>query len=270
LGKKKGEKNLDTPLSKIGDKGLFTRELEQLLLNGEADIAVHSLKDMPTTLPEGLEIGGVLKRGEVRDALVSLNGKKLSDLDGSDIVATSSLRRVAQLKAANDRIRVIEIRGNVDTRMKKMSEGYCTAMVMAGAGLQRLGYGESITELLDPYEFFPAVSQGAIAIELRSGDDVTGSLVSAVNDHETMLTVTAERNFLHELEGGCQIPAGCYSELLGDRFRITGFISGLDGKKRITATGESSSADAAATGISIARRLIASGADKIINELRSM
>ena len=166
----KGDKILDVALSKIGDRDLFTKELENALLNNEADLAVHSLKDIPTDLPEGLTISGVLERADVRDALVSINGKKLADLDENDTVATSSLRRKAQLLHFNSKLKIIDIRGNVDSRIEKMASGYCTAQIMAVAGLERLGYQYRISEILDPKVMVPAVSQGAIAIETRDND----------------------------------------------------------------------------------------------------
>jgi|WetSurMetagenome_2_1015567.scaffolds.fasta_scaffold05654_4 hydroxymethylbilane synthase len=267
--KTQGDKILDVALSKIGDKGLFTKELEIMLLEGEADIAVNSLKDMPTELPEGLVIGGVLKRGDVRDALVSVKGRKLSELDETDIVATSSLRRIAQLRNLNKKIRIIDIRGNVDSRIKKMTEGYCTAQVMAAAGLERLGFTNLITEYLDPFKMLPAVGQGAIAIEIRESDELSVSLMKAVNDEETMLAVSAERVFLRELEGGCQIPVGCYSEIVGNKYRITGFVSNPDGTGVMRDVEEDMKENADDAALKLAGRFIDKGADVLISKIRS-
>ena len=268
--KTKGDKILDVALSRIGDKGLFTRELENSLLTGEADIAVHSLKDLPTDLPDGLIIGGVLERGEVRDALVSINGKKLTELDESDIVATSSLRRKAQLLFFNSQLRIIDIRGNVDTRLEKMAGGYCTAMIMAAAGLQRLGYHDKITEILDFAIMAPAVSQGAIALEIRDNDPDTESIVQEINHAPSFAAVKAERIFLRTLEGGCQVPIGCFSASDGKKFRISGVVSNIDGSKMIkdSVEGEINNAEKAAE--MLAKRFLEMGAREMIRNIRTL
>lgn len=268
--KTQGDKILDVALSKIGDKGLFTKELENSLIQQETDLAVHSLKDMPTVLPKGLVLGGILERGEVRDALVSLKGKKLFQLDKTDIVATSSLRRRAQLLKFNPDMNIVDIRGNVDTRLQKMADGYCTAMVMAAAGLQRLGYGDRITEILDPSVVVPAVSQGAIAIEIRNNDSYIQSLVSAINHEPTAVAVTAERTFMRLLEGGCQIPVGCYSQVVNETFRITGFVSSLDGSQVLKETSEGPLRDAERIAVSLANRFLEMGALEIIRNIRAL
>lgn len=266
--KTKGDKILDVALSKIGDRDLFSKELEILLLENKADMAVHSLKDIPTELPDGLIIGAVLERGEVRDALVSINGKRLAELDESDTVATSSLRRRAQLMNLNSRPQIIDIRGNVDTRMQKMYEGNCTAMIMAAAGLQRLGYDDKITEILDPQIMFPAVSQGAIAIEIRKDDNETASVISAINHHLTFVCVGAERAFLRALEGGCQTPIGCFSEINNETFRLTGIVLNLNGSGIIKGSMEGTLADAEKTALMLAGSLIQKGAGAIIQKIR--
>ena len=183
--KTKGDKILDVALSKIGDKGLFTKEIEVELLDNTVDIAVHSLKDLPTRLPDGLKLGAVLERGEFRDAFVSRNGKKLADLKPGDVVATSSLRRIAGLLKINNQIVIKDIRGNVNSRLQKMEDGYCDAMIMAAAGLQRLGLERYITEVIDPEVVMPAVSQGAIAIETRENDPEVDELMAKVNHTDT-------------------------------------------------------------------------------------
>lgn len=266
--KTKGDKILDVALSKIGDRDLFSKELENLLLENKADLAVHSLKDIPTDLPEGLTIGGVLERGEVRDALVSINGKRLAELDESDIVATSSLRRRAQLMNLNHKPRIIDIRGNVDTRMQKMDEGYCTAMIMAAAGLQRLGYEGMISEMLDPFIIFPAVSQGAIAIEIRNDDHVMAPMVKAINHEPTFTAVTAERTFLRTLEGGCQVPIGCFSQIYHGSFKITGFVSNLDGSGMIKDSLEDGLGNAEKTAMKLAQHFLEKGAGEMIRKIR--
>ena len=231
--KTKGDKILDVALSKIGDKGLFTKELEVELFSKSIDIAVHSLKDLPTRFPEGLTLGGVLQRGEFRDALVHINGKKFNQLNENDVIATSSLRRRAQLLKVNPAFTIVDIRGNVNTRLQKMQNGHCTAMIMAAAGLQRLGLDHLISEILDHEIFIPAVSQGAIAMEIRENDQELKELLYPVIHQPTLHAVNAERAFLRLLEGGCQVPIGCFSELSQSVFRIKGFISNLDATKVI-------------------------------------
>jgi hydroxymethylbilane synthase len=268
--KTKGDKVLDVALSKIGDKGLFTKELETSLLNRDADIAVHSLKDLPTELPAGLVLGGVLERGEVRDALLSIHGKKLDELGESDVVATSSLRRKAQLLNFNKSLRIVDIRGNVDTRLKKMQEGYCTAMVMASAGLQRLGFQNEISEILDPSVMVPAVGQGAIALEIRDNDPEVASLIAGINHSDTLIAVKAERVFLRSLEGGCQIPIGCYSQLNENRYKISGFVSNLDGSVILKESLEGEVEFAEKIALLLAQRFLDRGAKEIIQHIRSL
>ena len=265
-----GDKILDIALSKIGDKGLFTRELENSLLLFEADIAVHSLKDLPTELPAGLTLGGVLERGEVRDVLVSIHGKKLAELDETDIVATSSLRRKAQLLQYNSKLRIVDIRGNVDTRIKKMLDGYCSALVVAGAGLQRLGYQDRITEILDSSIMVPAVGQGAIAIETRENDPETESLIREINHFPTFVKVKAERVFLSTLEGGCQVPIGCFSESDGNNFKITGFVSNPDGSGIIKDSAEGEFENAEKTAMILAQKFLDKGAREMIRKIRKL
>jgi hydroxymethylbilane synthase len=216
-----------------------------------------------------LKLGGVLERGEVRDALVSIHGKKLHELDTSDVVATSSLRRKAQLLHFNTQLKVIDIRGNVDTRLKKMTEGYCTAMIMASAGLQRLGHQDKISEILDPEVMIPAVSQGAIAIEIRENDPEMEMQIGQINHLPTFRAISAERAFLHELEGGCQIPIGCFSQVDKDVFRISGFVANVDGSEMLKDTITGPEAEAEKSAISLARRFLARGADEMIRKIRS-
>lgn len=268
--KTKGDKILDVALSKIGDKGLFTKELETSLLASETDLAVHSLKDIPTELPQGLMLGGVLERAEFCDALVSKNGKKLHQLDETDVIATSSLRRKAQLLNINPKLKIVDIRGNVDTRLQKMNDGYCTAMIMASAGLQRLGYHSAITEIIDPESVIPAVSQGAIAIEIRDNDPVVKSLIDQINHAPTLLAVQAERVFLRALEGGCQVPIGCYSAVTGNKYKITGFVSDLDGSQMLKGSMEGNLSDALEIAKSLADDFCRKGALEIIQKIRSI
>ena len=266
--KTRGDKILDVALSKIGDKGLFTKEIETALIRDEIDIAVHSLKDLPTTLPEGLKLGAVLKRGEFRDALVSKNGRTLRELTGKDLIATSSLRRKAGLLHLNRNFQIVDIRGNVNTRLRKMEEGHCDAMIMAATGLQRLGLDKYITEILDPEVMIPATSQGVIAIESRIDDPRIEPFLKQLNHPPTWNAMEVERSFLRSIEGGCQIPVGCYSNTIGDNISITGFVASVDGREYLLETETGSVGEGAATGERLAKKLIAKGAGKILESIR--
>lgn len=267
--KTKGDVILDVSLSGIGDKGLFTKEIENALISGKVDLAVHSLKDLPTELPDGLVIGGLLPRGEVRDVLLSKEGKKLSEMTGKDRIATSSLRRKAQLLHFNPRLNIIDIRGNVETRIQKMNDGYCNALIMAGAGIIRLGYQDLITEFLDPSLILPAVSQGAVAIETREDDEATKQVVDAITDEETWLITMAERAFLRTLDGGCQVPVGCYCEKHGKKLKITGILAGLDGKTLIRKSVNCLLDEASEKAIGLAQSMIDDGGRAILQQIRS-
>lgn len=264
----KGDKMLDVALSKIGDKGLFTKELEIALLQKKIDMAVHSLKDLPTCFPEGLQLGAVLERAEVRDALVSKHGKKLHELKPGDVVATSSLRRKAQLLAYNSALTIVDIRGNINTRLSKMDEGYCDATIMAAAGLERLKLTHRISEILDPAILVPAVCQGIIATEIRSDDADTENLTQGINHPETMLIAAAERLFLHSMDGGCQIPIGCFTTHRKGVFSFTGFVSDLKGEKtiRMTKTGRLENAQEIA--LHVSKQMKMQGATNILAEIR--
>jgi hydroxymethylbilane synthase len=264
----KGDKILDVALSKIGDKGLFTKELEVALLGDEVDMAVHSLKDLPTFFPEGLQLGAVLPRAEVRDALVSKNGKTLKELGSGDVIATSSLRRKAQLLAYNPDFKIVDIRGNVNTRLSKMDNGYCDAMIMAAAGLQRLNLDERITEIINPENIIPAVSQGIIAVETRSDDERIATVMRGINHPQTMQIALAERAFLKAMDGGCQVPIGCYSDVSGDEIVFTGFVSDLKGEKTIRLSQKGQLNDARAIALEISDQMAEQGAKEILDEIR--
>jgi len=266
--KTKGDKILDVPLSKIGDKGLFTKELETAMFENETDMAVHSLKDLPTRFPEGVVLGAVLKRGEIRDALISSTKRRLQDLTPDDIIATSSLRRKAQLLRINKNFNIVEIRGNVNTRIRKMEEGYCTVMVMAGVGLQRLGMDQYISELIEPEMVIPACSQGAIAIEIRDNDPEMAKIVGAINDQNTLLATDAERAFLRTLEGGCQIPVGSYSTIKGDQFEIKGFISSINGEEYLEESVSGPVSEAVEISEKLAESLLGKGGRHILQSSR--
>jgi hydroxymethylbilane synthase len=267
--KTKGDKILDVALSKIGDKGLFTKEIENELLDRSVDLAVHSLKDLPTKLPDGLKLSAVLERGEYRDALVSKNGKKLADLKAGDIVATSSLRRIAGLLKRNNQIVIKDIRGNINSRLQKMEDGYCDAMIMAAAGLQRLGLERYITEIIDPDVIMPAVSQGAIAIETRLNDPEIDLLMEKINHTATWNAITAERAFLEHLEGGCQVPLGCYSKVDNNTLILKGFVASTDGTQFINETISGEIANGAKLGVQMAEKMLERGAFQILNQIKS-
>ena len=266
----KGDKILDVALSKIGDKGLFTKEIENALLDNHVDIAVHSLKDLPTALPEGLKLGAVLERAEFRDALVSRDGRTLDELSEKDVIATSSLRRKASLLRYNKNLRIVDIRGNVNTRIRKMEEGYCDAMIMAAAGLQRLNLDNYITEIINPEIIIPAVSQGIIALESRIDDEATEIYLQGINHPGTWTAGEAERGFLRAIEGGCQVPVGCFSKMTGEHLFLTGFVASMDGDVYLLETESGSVNEPRAVGEKLAKKLLARGAAKIMEEIRKL
>ncbi|MFN2745048.1 hydroxymethylbilane synthase [Bacillus sp. z60-18] len=228
----KGDRILDVTLSKVGGKGLFVKEIEQAMLAGEIDMAVHSMKDMPSALPEGLMIGCVPKREDVRDALISKGHQKLADLKQGAAVGTSSLRRSAQLLQIRPDLEIKWIRGNIDTRLKKLETEDYDAIVLAAAGLSRMGWQDDVvSEFLDPESCLPAVGQGALAIECRASDKELLSLFSKLNDRYTERTVMAERSFLHVMEGGCQVPIAGFAMMdEEDVIELTGLVASPDGK----------------------------------------
>ncbi len=266
--KTKGDKILDVALSKIGDKGLFTKELEIALEENTIDIAVHSLKDMPTQLPSGLKLGAVTEREDVRDALVSRNHLNLNELTHNHKIATSSLRRKASLLHYNKKFQIIDIRGNVNTRLEKMETGYCDAMIMAYAGLKRLGFEKFITEIIPPDVIMPAVSQGAIGIETRQKDAFMDTCMAKINHLPTWQAITAERAYMRILEGGCQVPVGCYAQLTESTITLTGFIASTNGIEYLKESQTGSINDAEKIGIQLAETLINRGGRRLLNEIR--
>lgn len=251
-----GDKIQDVALSMVGTKGLFTKEIEDALLRGDIDLAVHSLKDMPTELPAGLRLAAIPAREDARDAMV---GASLSGLSAGARVGTSSLRRAAQLRAIRPDLSVETIRGNVDTRLRKLDEGHFDAIVLAAAGLRRLGWEARVTEYLDPEVMCPAVGQGALAIETREGEWVVPGLDNAGSRR----CVTAERAVLAQLGGGCQVPIGAFAELAGGMLRIRAVIVAPDGSVVIRRNGESNG-DAAELGSRIGLELLAAGGKEIL------
>ena len=268
-----GDKRLDEPLSSIGAKGLFTKELETDLLKGKTHLAVHSLKDLPTESPDGLLVAAVLEREDPRDALV-VNGRilaqSLDDLPRGSRVGTSSLRRRAQLLAARPDLEVAELRGNVPTRLRKIDEGRVHAAILAAAGLHRLGARQHITCYLDAPAWLPAAGQGAIAVQVRTDDARTRALAEAMNDAPTMRAVVAERAFLAALEGGCQVPIGALAVpgVDGSPPRLYGMIADIAGVQVVRGVIELDPNDPALSGIRLANRLRGEGASAILEGLR--
>jgi hydroxymethylbilane synthase len=229
--KTSGDRIQDRPLADAGGKGLFTKEIEEALLAGEIDLAVHSMKDMPTVLPPGLTVAACLPRADVRDAFISPKAAALASLPSGAVVATSSLRRQAQVRRLRPDLAVIPMRGNVDTRLRKLAEGMADATLLACAGLHRLGLADRITSPVPVEEMLPAVAQGAIGVEVRAGDGDTARLLAPINDEATALTVTAERAFLARLDGSCRTPIAGLAELAGKRLTFRGMILTPDGRQ---------------------------------------
>ncbi|MBK5203099.1 MAG: hydroxymethylbilane synthase [Prolixibacteraceae bacterium] len=266
--KTNGDKNTTQSLTAIGNNGFFTKEIESELLTGKIDLAVHSLKDLPAVLSEGLIINGILPRGEVRDVLISQNGKKLKDLTKNDKIATSSLRRQSQLLHYNNNFQIIDIRGNIDTRLRKLKEGYCDALILAGAGMNRLNYTNLITEYIDPQIIFPAVGQGAIAIETRENDSLINPFIRSINDNYSEKTTQAERCFLKEMNGNCRIPMACYIEEENNILRITGVVSGLKGKPYIKKSVSCPIEKASEEATNLAKIILENGGKEILDQIK--
>lgn len=266
-----GDKRLDEPLAAIGAKGLFTQELEADLAAGRVDCCVHSLKDLPTESPDGLDLGALLSREDPRDVLVVnhiTEATSLDDLPRGSRVGTSSLRRRAQLLALRPDLEVVELRGNVPTRVRKVDGGNVHAAILAAAGLLRLGISQHITAYLDPPRWLPAAGQGAIAVQIRANDDAMRALLAPLHDAETALQVTAERAFLGALEGGCQVPIGALATTTDGHTTLHGFIADVQGKRVLRGEHEIDRANPAESGRELARSLRARGALDILDGLR--
>ena len=265
-----GDKILDVALAKIGDKGLFTKELEAQMLLDKADIAVHSLKDLPTNLPKGLILGCITEREDPSDALV-VNKKnekyKLDSLPKGSIVGTSSLRRLAQLRFHYPNLIFKDIRGNVITRLEKLDSGEFDCIILAAAGLKRLGFESRIHELIPNEISLHAVGQGALGIECKEGNKEVIQIISTLNDELTSKRCSAERSFLRELEGGCQVPIGVNSEVIDNKVNLTGMVASIDGKQLIKDRASGSIADPEEVGKKLANQLKQQGADKILKEI---
>ncbi len=263
----KGDRVLDVPLAKIGGKGLFTKEIETAMLQGEIDIAVHSLKDMPTALPEGLVLAAITKRADVGDAFVSMKYDSFAKLPKGAKIGTSSLRRKAQLLSVRPDLQICDLRGNVNTRLDKLAQGKFDAIILAAAGLERLGFSDKITEILPKEMCIPAVGQGALAIETRADDKGTIDLLKFLHDEAAATAATAERAFLARVEGGCQVPVGVYAETDGDNITIEAVIASLDGKRLLRDKITGNSSKAAELGIHIAESLLDKGGLAIMQEI---
>ena len=265
--KTKGDKVLDTSLSKIGGKGLFVKEIEDALLRKEVDLAVHSMKDVPADLPHGLHISVFPEREDPNDALVSTGDKALGELPEGSSVGTSSLRRSAQLLHMRPDLHVVSMRGNVDTRLKKLDSGDIQAIILAIAGLRRLGLSDRISQVLPPGLVLPAIGQGALGLELRGDDDEVQKVLSFLNHEPTEVTIRAERAFLKGLEGGCQVPIAAYGRLDGDGILLQGMVAEPDGSKVIRDAVRGQKDRPEDAGITLAKRLLASGADHILEHV---
>jgi len=265
--KTKGDKILDVPLAKVGGKGLFVKEIEEALLEGRADLAVHSVKDMPAELPAGLHLAVMPPREDARDALISRNGDGLEQLRHGARVGTSSLRRAAQLLHLRPDLRIGTLRGNVDTRLRKLeSEGF-DGILLAAAGLKRMNLNHVITEYLDPDRMLPAVGQGALGIETRIDDGFTNQVVSSLAHRATMIRVSAERAFLRRLEGGCQVPLGAHATLEGAELILTGMVADLRGQRLIRRELRGEPGDAEGLGVQLAEAILESGGAEILEEV---
>ncbi|MDG0813720.1 hydroxymethylbilane synthase [Cohnella rhizosphaerae] len=266
----RGDRILDVTLSKVGGKGLFVKEIEEALLGGEIDIAIHSMKDMPFELPSGLAIGCVPPREDPRDALVNLTSSTLSDLPPGARIGTSSLRRAAQLQSRRPDFRIESLRGNIDTRLRKLESEGLDAIVLAAAGLKRMGWNDRITAFIDPEDCLPAVGQGALAVECRASDQEVLDLLARLNDTAAARAVAAERTFLGLLNGGCQVPIGAYATAASAApdavVSMTGMVAAADGSSVLKAS--ASGSDPAEVGRRVAEELLGKGADALLAEAR--
>ncbi|MEL0584966.1 MAG: hydroxymethylbilane synthase [Candidatus Thiodiazotropha sp. (ex. Lucinoma kazani)] len=262
-----GDKILDTPLAKIGGKGLFIKELEQGILNGQADIAVHSMKDVPVELPEGLHLAVIMQREDPRDAFVSNRYQHFNELPQGACVGTSSLRRQSQLSENRPDLVIKSLRGNVNTRLRKLDEGEYDAIILAAAGLKRLGFEARITALIGPEQSLPAIGQGAVGIECRADDPLVNDLIAPLHHQETAFCVLAERAMNQRLNGGCQVPIAGYAMLESGNLWLRGLVGEPDGSHIIRGEVEGTPEEAESMGKGLAERLLEWGADTILKAL---
>jgi hydroxymethylbilane synthase len=262
-----GDKILDVPLAGVGGKGLFVKEIEEAMLAGKIDIAVHSMKDVPTLLPPGLHLGAITKREDPRDALLSKNNVKFNSLAKGAKIGTSSLRRQAQLMHMRPDLLVQQLRGNVDTRIRKLKEGMFDAIILAAAGVKRLGLFKHVTEYLAPEIMLPAIGQGALGIECRADDITLNTTIEFLNDESTRVCVAGERAFLRRLEGGCQVPIACYGHLQNRTLLLDGLVGSVDGTHIIKGAIQGAADTAENMGTALAETLLSQGADAILKEV---
>ena len=262
-----GDRIQDRPLAEAGGKGLFTKEIEEALIAGSIDLAVHSMKDMPTSLPSGLVITAVLPREDVRDAFISRRATRFADLPRGAVVGTSSLRRAAQVRRRRPDLQVVPFRGNVDTRLRKLADGVADATFLAVAGLNRLGRAREITAAIDPADMLPAVAQGAVGVEVRSGDEETRHLLAPLNDEATALRIAAERAFLARLEGSCRTPIAALAELASGTLVVRGEILLPDGSQAYAGERRGTPAQALGLGEALAEDLLAKAGPEFFTRL---
>ena len=262
-----GDQILDTPLAKIGGKGLFVKELETALADGSADLAVHSMKDVPMNLPDGFMLVATGEREDPRDAFVSNDFDSLADLPHGAIVGTSSLRRQSQLMARFPHLKIESLRGNLQTRLRKLDEGQYAAIILAAAGLIRLGLSARIKSTITPQDSIPAVGQGALGIEICANRQDLLAILAPLNHIDSQSCVAAERAFSRALAGSCTVPLGAYATMVKDKINITGFVASVDGKQMLRESTTGSNANPEVLGRALAEKLIARGADKILAEL---
>jgi len=262
-----GDKILDVPLAKVGGKGLFVKEIEEALLDERIDLAVHSMKDVPTDFPKGLHLAAITQREDPRDVVISRGGKKLKDFPYGAKIGTSSLRRQAQLLHVRPDFEIVQLRGNLDTRMRKLNELGLECIILAGAGVKRLGWSDRITEYLSPEISLPAIGQGALGIETRIEDRGINNLVAFFDHLPTSISVRAERALLKRLEGGCQVPIAAHGEVKGDRLNLIGLVASTDGKKIIKDSVSGRTDKAEILGIKLAEKLLKMGAWDILKEV---
>ncbi|MFQ5454583.1 MAG: hydroxymethylbilane synthase [Nitrospirota bacterium] len=262
-----GDRITDAPLAKIGGKGLFVKEIEESMLRCEIDIAVHSMKDLPVDIPEELHISAITPREDPRDILISRCGLKLSSLSEGAKIGTSSLRRSSQLKYYRNDLNIHPLRGNLDTRIKKLISEGLDAIVLASAGVKRLGFKDQITEYI-PFEIsLPAIGQGALGIETRISDEDVNQIVKILEDRETAICVTGERGFLQRLEGGCQVPIACYGKMKDGKLHLEGMVAGIDGSELIRDGIKGNPDKAIEMGIILAESILSKGGDRILREV---
>ena len=266
--KTKGDKILDVPLAKVGGKGLFVKEIEKALLDGTIDLAVHSMKDMPAEIPDGLTIGAVPDRENPLDVFISKDHIPFEKLPRGSVVGTSSLRRASQVKHARPDVTIKTLRGNIETRLKKLDEGLYDAIILAAAGVLRMKYDDRITEYLPENTLLPAVGQGALCIEIRENDSRVSDVVTLLDHDDTRKVVFGERAFLHRLEGSCQVPVAAHGQVNGDNYTLTGLVADLDGATVIKETLTGPITDSVRLGVTLAETLLERGANTILEQLK--